>query len=322
MRRLLGPRLLAALAAFLLLVPVAEGAVPTALASPPAAAEYPNVSWAVGVVVPEGSSLQGGGSVHWEDVSNVTASVALPDIETPDGDVYAILSVETSEGVVLQAAAGAVPARSGWLGFGWSVQGASSGSPSYQWILNASGASMDPLSNISISIFREGAVWALRIVDLDTGASVGGSFPSGLGTSLAKGDQEAFALESYTRTQGVFSAMGNLTLSSLLLDDQRVVGGCYTYAEWDPIHNPLFVVGSSGSSPPSFIYVGETSSGSFFWDYSGVWVPLESSPLGAVEVILAAALIGSAVLATVGFVLNRRTAERERGPRPGPRAPS
>ncbi len=277
---------------------------------------YPNSSWAIGVVVPEGAQMVGGGGVQWESIKNVTASLTLPDIESPDGIVYAVLSVMTSDGSVLQAAAGALPNRTGWLVFAWSVQVASSQPTSYQWVLNASEPEMSPLANVSISIFFTSGLWSLRVADMGTGSSVERSFPPGPAPTLRAGDQEVFALESYTRTLATFLGMGSLRLNSILLDGGKVMSGCYLYSDWDMIHNPLFVVGSSGSGPPSFINAGESSAGSFFWDYAEVW-GVQESPLGGLAGALAVVSVGGALtLGGVGFWLARKKSDLKSAPGP------
>jgi hypothetical protein len=307
---------LAVLVSVCLFLPAFDGALVTGPTQLQAAPAYPNSSWAIGVVVPEGAHLLGGGNVRWEDVTNVTASLALPNIESPDRNVYAILSVMTSDGSVLQAAAGALPNRTGWLGFAWSVHGGDSGSPSYLWVLNGSKPEMSPAANISVSIFRTSGQWGLRVADMDTGSSVEDSFPPGPAPALKAGDQEVFAIESYSRTLATFRGMGNLTLYSISLDGKKVTNGCYLFSDWDMIHNPLFVVGSSGSSPPSFIYAGEASAGHYFWDYTGVWEVQQDSPTGLVEVLAAVAVAGAVALGGVAVWL----AMRKSGPKsaPGP----
>ena len=311
MRRFLGPGL-AVLVSACLLVP-GLGAV-----MPPSTLQlqttYPSSSWAIGVVVPEGTQMVGGGSVSWGGTTNVTVSLALPDIDSPDGIVYAILSVMTSDGSVLQAAAGALPNGTGWLGFAWSVQGASSLKPSYQWVLNASGPEMSPLSNVSISIFRTSGLWDFRVSDADTGSSVEKAFPSGPAPALRVGDQEVFALESYSRTSATFRDMGNLTLYSILLDGNKVTGGCYLYSGWDPVHNPLFVVGSSGSSPPTFINAGEGPAGSFFWDFAGVWGVQDGTFASLAEIVVVVGVAGALTLGGVGFWLARKKSDLVKTP--------
>lgn len=308
------PRLAVLVSIFLLLpgfgVALATGTAQSKLVTP-----YPNSSWAIGVVVPEGAQI-GGESVRWEAVANVTAFLALPDIVSPDQIIYAVLSVMTSDGSVLQAAAGAFPNGTGWLGYAWSIQGSDSGTPSYQWVLNASQPEMSPSANISISIFLASGRWGLRVIDMGTGSSVERSFPPGPAPSLRAGDQEVFALESYSRTSATFRNMGNLTLYSILLDGKKVTNGCYIYSDWDMIHNPLFVVGSSGSTPPSFIYAGEGPAGSFFWDYVEIW-SVQNGPLaGLVEVVAVVAVAGALALGGVGFWLSRKRPDFRSAPVP------
>lgn len=254
--------------------------------------------------------------MRWEGITNVTVSLALPDIESPDGNVYAILSVMTSDGSVLQAAAGALPNRTDWYGFAWSVKGANSGSPSYLWVLNSSKPEMSPLANISISIFLVSGQWSLKVTDMGTGSSVEKSFPPGPAPALMLGDQEVFALESYSRTVATFRDMGNLTLYSILLGGKKVMNGCYLYSGWDPTHNPLFVVGSSGSSPPSFINVGEELEGSFFWDYTGIWGVQVGSFTSLAEILAVVAGAGAAALGGAGLWLARRKSDLKPGPGP------
>jgi hypothetical protein len=286
-------------AALFLLVLQPESWAATLVASPDQA--YPNTSWAIGVVVPEGAGLQGGGSVKWESITNVTAQVTLPNITLPDGVIYAVLSVMTDDGVVLQAAAGISPNSSSWLAYSWSVANSNSGEFTYNWVLNGSEPTMPPDGNVSMSIFQAARIWEFRVSDSDTNSSVVERFPSGISPSLKVGDQEVFALESYSRAGTTFQSMGNLTLHSLLLNGQKVVSRVYTYSQWDPDHNPVFVVGSSGTSPPSFMYIGQTAGGSFFWDYVGIW-KVTGDPLVAlieilvlVMLIVALSLLGTAI---------------------------
>jgi len=315
LRRSLGPGLAIAVSVCLFL-PGFHAALATGAPQVQQAVIYPNSSWAIGVVVPQGAQISGGGSVRWEDITNVTVSLALPNINAPDGNVYAILSVMTSDGSVLQAAAGAMPNRTGWLVFAWSVHGAGSGPPTYLWVLNASAPEMSPLANISISIFRESGLWGLSVTDMGTGTSVEKSFPPGPAPALMKGDQEVFALESYSRTSATFRGMGNLTLHSISLNGGKVANGCYFYSDWDMVHNPLFVVGSSGSSPPSFIYAGEGPFGSFFWEYTGVWGAQNDSFSGLVEVLAVVAVAGAVTLGGVGVWLTMRRSDLKSAPGP------
>jgi len=311
-RRWSGACLVAAVAC--LLVISSQTPSPVVGASPDSSGSYPNVSWALGVVVPEGSELQGGGSVKWETVTNVTAEVTLPNITNPDRNVYAIMSVMTEKGAVLQAAAGALPNRSVWLTFAWFVPDASSAQLEYDWILNASEPSMEPDSRIMLSFFEGPAGWTVKVAAEGSGSSVQKAFPPGSSGSLLSGDQEVFALESYSKAQSTFSEMGNLTLDELLLNGERVVGGFYTYSQWDPLHNPLFVVGSSGSSLPTFINIGKGEDGTVYWEYSVAWESVGGT-LAGVEVLAIVGLLGAAV-ASVAVALWAFRNRRSRAARP------
>jgi len=275
-------------------------AVPVAFAQGPSPSNssYPNTSWALGVVVPEGSGLQDGGKVQWGSVTNVTAEVVLPNITSPDRNIYAVISVMTEDGSVLQAAAGALPNRSVWLSFAWFIPDVNSAQLNYDWILNASGPQIAPRSNIVVSIFHASGSWNLRVADLDSGQAVVQRFPEGISPALRSGDQEVFALESYSKAGSTFQDMGNLTLSALLLDGTRVVSGFYSYSQWDPNHSPLFAVGSSGATLPSFIYLGEGPEGSFFWDYASVWPTTGGTAAGLFQIL--AVGLSTAAIALVG----------------------
>jgi hypothetical protein len=268
-----------------------------------AIAAYPNTSWALGVVVPEGAGLQDGGKLRWEGVSNVTAAVTLPNITLPDRITYVVLSVMTSDGSVLQAAAGVYPNRSSWLAYSWFVPNINTVHLTYQWVLNASEPQMAQDSRIAITIYQASGLWKLRVVNLDTGASIDRSFPSGSASSIMVGDQEVFALESYSRSEATFQDMGNLTLSSLLVDGQKVTGGLYSYGNWDPSHNPVFIVGSSGTTPPTFLHLQQLEGGAIVWGFSSVWEGNLDGNLGGVWL----GIVGLLVIAglVVAALVNR-----------------
>jgi hypothetical protein len=281
----------------LLLSPLAFADVPQ---SKPGAS-YPNASWALGVVVPEGSGLADGGGVHWESVSNVTAVASLPNITLPDRVVYAVLSVMTSDGGVMQAAAGIYPNRTEWLAYSWVIPNANTVPPVYQWVLNGSTPTMSGNARISMSIFRASALWSVSMKDEDTGSSVLRTFPPAMARPLMAGDQEVFALESYSRSSTVFSSMGSLTLEALLVDSLKVTNGFYSYGDWDPNHTPLFAVGSSGTAPPGFISLEPAGPGSFVWGFSGLWQGTgsgyETPALGVAFVAAALAIVAAAAIA-------------------------
>ena len=105
--------------------------------------------------------------------------------------------------------------------------------------------------------------------------------------------------------------MGNLTLSRLLLDGAAVAGGVYSYSDWDPNHTPLFAVGSSGTTPPSFVSLFEAGD-TFVWSYSTRWVDASGSLTGLAEM---AATLLVAVLVVTALVMwkTRRPPGRARG---------
>ena len=256
--------------ALLILALSVPGGPGAASASRPGGAAYPSTSWALGVVIPEGAGLQGGGSLRWEDATNVSASVTLPDIVGPDGIVYGVMSVMAQGGAVMQAAAGVYPNMSLWLAYSWFIPNIDAVPLTYAWVLNGSNPQMAAGASVSMSIFRSAETWEVRILDRGTGSSVVRAFPLEVGAVLLAGDQEVFALESYTRSSATFEEMGNLTLSGVSIDGQKVVGGFYTYSNWNPNRQPVFGVGSAGVSPPGFISLESGTNGSFEWGFAGV----------------------------------------------------
>lgn len=295
--------LVAAVCTFLLPAAIiAPSSLPIVASTAQAAASgqtYPNASWALGLVVPEGASLHGGDKLLWEEVSNLTVVFTLPNISMPDRMVYAVLSVMTSDGGVLQAAAGIGPNASVWSAYSWSIPDVKSIPLTYNWILNATGPRMSPGANVTISIFYSSGSWNLRTTDQKTGISTEREFPQGQGTALKVGDQEVFSFESYSRLGATFRNMGNLTLDSILVNGARVVSGVYAYGQWDPHKNPLFVVGSSGTSPPTWISLGQTADGSFVWGYGTVWRNVGDSMLTVLEWSILFLLVSSSVILAV-----------------------
>ena len=273
---------------------------------------FPSTSWALGVVVPEGSGLQGGGSLRWQEATNVTALVTLPDISSPDRIVYVVMSLMAQDGSVMQASAGVYPNSSVWMAYSWFIPNALSVPLTYLWLLNSSGPQMVPGAQVSISILRSDGTWGLKILDMGTGGSVFRSFPATVSPSLKAGDQEVFALESYSRAEGTFQRMGNLTLSSLEVDGQKVIGGFYTYGDWQPNHEPLFEVGSAGSSPPPFVSLVEGVDGSFVWTYTAVWATLGSWYPWAFGVgSLSLLLLGSISVVVLVYAMTRRRTDQK-----------
>ena len=310
MARVLGGRRAWAAALFFLLVlaSIAASFADSGTSAPGQA--YPNSSWALGVVVPQGAPLQNGSALRWEDATNVTAVVALPNITLPDRVVYVVESVMTKGGEVLQVAAGVGPNDTSWFSYSWSIPDIDSVPLTYSWVLNHSAPAMVSKGVASISIFEEGGGWSLKVSDPLTGSSVERSFPVGSAEPLKGGDQEVLALESYSRAPGTFRDMGNFTLRSLLIDGETVAGGFYSYGDWGYQRNPVFAVGSSGTSPPGFIAIGRGIEGSISWTYQA-WGSTAEPLLGLEVSITVLGIVAAAVLATVLWVTRR----------PGLRAP-
>ncbi len=232
--------------------------------------QHPLSSWALGIVVPDGAKLEGGGTLVWAGAKNVTAVVRLPNITSPDQSTYVVLSAMGNDRTVFQVAAGIYPGIDRWSVYSWLVTDVDSSSPVYEWLLNSSSPTMLPNEVVSISIIVASPTgWELEVDNEDTGSSTELAFPSNTSVSFASGDQEVLALESYSRKDSTFQQMGNMTLESMLIDGRRIVGGWYPYGGWDAIHSPLFVVGSS--SPPSFIFVNLDRHGEANWGYSPPW---------------------------------------------------
>lgn len=242
-------------------------------------------------------------------MTNVTGVVTLPEISSPGGIVYAVLSVMTSDNAVLQVAAGARPNGTFWLVYSWFIPDSGSIPVRYVWLLNGSQPVMDAGSRISLSLFLVSGEWRLRVENLDTGASIEDPFPSGVAPGLRPGDQEVFALESYSRAQSTFQSMGNMTLESLTFDGERATGGFYFYGEWSLTRNPLFAVGAAGGSPPYFVTLQEGNDGSLVWCYDAVW---NGEGGGGFAVVLTVALLSMALSIAGGVIL---LTKRRRGTR-------
>lgn len=264
-----------------------------------------STSWALGVVIPQGAKFSDGSTLNWQNTNNVTVVFTLPNISQPDNIVYAVLSVMTNDSDVLQIAAGVFPNNTMWLVYSWIFTDLTSNPVKYQWILNSSLPEMSPNDNIAMSIFLSKSNWELSVVDLNTGSYVSRAFPSGIATLLRAGDQEVFALESYSRSATTFQDMGNFTLNSLLIDGNGISSGYYLYdGGWNPTHNPLFVIGSIGQTPPTFITVESGIGDSLVWSYTNPWLNSQSSyPVGIETISLIAVLIGLIIIASAVAVM-------------------
>jgi len=292
---------------------IGNGGAPERLAPAMGANYYSgNASWGAGLVVPEGSLTANGSKIDWASVQNVSAIFRLPDINETDGTIYMIMSLMTSNGSIIQAAAGLNVNSSRWGTYATYIANPVGQGQIYAPIISTENPSMEPGDLVSMSIyFLPDSGWNLMLVDLTNGRSVGASFGAGLPASLRTGDQFVFALESYTSNVAIFENMGNVTLSALLINGERVVRGCYLYSGWDNVHYPLFIVG--GASVPSFIAMNLTAGGGVVWSYSGQW---GSAPAGypqgiyIIFLILAVAAVANIVILVL---LIRNRANRGRG---------
>lgn len=251
------------------------------------------VSWASGIVVPEGARLQGGENLSWTTVSNLTGVLRLPNITDPLGITYVLLSAMGNDGSVFQVGVGIWPGCEYWAVYSWFITGANTMSPSYAWMANSTTPRASSNDLISISIFKSQSGWTFRVEDVSTNSAIEKAFPA-TSVSFAKGDQEVLSLESYTPSAQTFVNMGNMTLDSLTVDGRRVVRGWYSYSGWDGIHNPLFVVGTSDA--PYFVRLSLGTNGVAIWSYDALWkdehfavvLPIA---LGVIVLLSAAALI-------------------------------
>ena len=252
------------------------------------------ISWAIGLVLPEGPRFSGGGRLSWPAATNISAEVRLPRINETGGPILALLSLMTEGDYVLQVAAGLYPPSTTWRTYAWLIRSAGS-NESYTWILNGSMPQMSSGAHARLSIFRTAAAWDYQLVDADTGGNTSGSFD--LSSSLAprRGDQEVFSLESYSSNSSTFQEMGNMTLESVFVNGERIASGGYLYGSWDPAHNPLFVVGSG--NPPSFVSVERLQNDTVVWSYASGWTGNVSiSPLSVPAEVTAVVLVVVSVI--------------------------
>jgi hypothetical protein len=276
---------------------------------------YPSGSWGLGIVVPDGSQYADGTSLSWKNAREIEALVQLPHIEDTDNTIYAILSAMIQDGSVLQVAAGINPNMTSWLAYAFFAPNAQS--QDYTLVLNSSKPEMTNGDSISLSIYLSAEHWNYQVDDIRTHESVQGRFMFNVTPSLKTGDQEIFALESYTRSNIVFEHMTSLVLTSLLINGMRVAKGWYYYGDWDSSHNPLFVVG--GLNPPPFISVRGLDNSTVEWSYAE-WTGSEQAfPYSWSVMILASfAVAGGITVSAVFFKVRNRS----RGSRIEPRSPA
>lgn len=234
--------------------------------------------------------------MNWAAVTNVTAVVQIPEITNTSATIYAVVSLMTQDEVVLQTAFGVYPGSGNWLVYSMFIENVNQIPQHYTWVINSSEPAAEPGDVVTISIYQPPErVWSFRACNLNTSLSINGAFGTNTTELPRRGDQEAFALESYASDSSTFQNMANMTLSSLLVDGRRVASGWYLFADWDMMHNPLFVVG--GAAPPAFIDVSISNDGRAVWYYAENWtgngqVDGTGPILVAVAILLGAALSG------------------------------
>jgi hypothetical protein len=226
---------------------------------------YPSGSWAFGVVVPENSQFADGGRLSWENATAVNVVIRLPNMSFTDSPTLAVESVMATDSAILQVAAGLYPYSTTWLAYGWYIRNLQGYPQTYEWVLNSSKPEMAAASWVSLSIYLSSGHWRYRVEDLSTHDAMSGEYAFDVAPALMVGDQEVFALESYSTSNAVFAHMGDMILKTLDIDGRKVSGGWYPYGSWDPSHKPLFVVG--GLSPPSYISLGESENKTLEWSY-------------------------------------------------------
>jgi hypothetical protein len=227
---------------------------------------YPTGSWGLGVVVPEGSGFVDGGRVSWANATAVSITVTLPNISLTDYPVYAVESVMAADGSIMQVAAGIYRNSTRWLGYGWYIKNVLAYPQDYLWVLNASKPDVASGASVSLSISRIQDRWQYGFEDLTSRESTAGDFPSSVPPVLRVGDQEVFALESYSASNGVFAQMGNLTLDAISINGRQIATGWYEYGAWQNRRVPLFVVGGLG--PPPYISLQPSKDSTWVWSYA------------------------------------------------------
>jgi len=210
-----------------------------------------------------------------------------------------------ADGSVMQIAAGIYPGNSRWLGYGWFIRDVQANPQSYDWVLNSSGPEMATGEAISLSISLFQGRWEYRIEDLSTHEVTTGEYAATVPPTLRVGDQEVFALESYTTSSVVFAHMGNMTLDALRINGRKIAAGWYGYGSWDTRHNPLFVVG--GLDPPPYISLQPTDVGTFVWGYEQWSVNTQTQPESfPSDIVIGVVVLGGVLTLTTGYMIRRR----------------
>jgi hypothetical protein len=252
--------------------------------------------WALGLVLPDGIPLEGGTTLDWSRVSNITAVIKLPNITWTDNTIYLILSAMNCDHEVIQVAAGLNAGEQTWLIYAFYIRNMAEYPQTYIWVANRSLPRMFSNDMIRLTLYRiYGEGWGYSALNLRTGDKSTGLFPA-RNVELRSGEQEFFAFESYTSNPRVFKEMGEALLEGAYIDGFRVEVEGYVLGGWDPLHEPLFIVG--GGSPPGFIAVIRGLS-QCKWIYSPVesWEP-SATPI-YVSLAYASTIVLAVVLATI-----------------------
>jgi len=209
-----------------------------------------------------------------------------------------------ADGSVMQIAAGIYPTSTKWFAYGWYIRNVQANPQTYGWILNYSKPAMMAGDPVSLSIYLSQGRWHYRIEDLTTREAATGEYAPDVPPSLRVGDQEVFALESYSTSNIVFAQMGNLTLDNLTINGRRIASGWYGYGSWDTHHNPMFVVG--GLDPPSYISLQQKPDGTVVWSYQEWSAATEVRPPSLPLTILGIPVLVASVMLVAVYALKRR----------------
>jgi hypothetical protein len=299
--------------AFLVLV---SGTAPLVVASQATSQDGAQLgSWALGLVAPDGSTFANSQHLLWQDAVNITAIVRLPFLNSTDNTVLAVLSIMLSDSSVLQISAGLFPGTNYWKAVGWYIRDITMNPQQYEWVLNSTEPLLIPGSSVLLSIFKLNSGWEYKLVDEATGRAVQGLYSSAAFLPPRSGDQELFALESYTSNSTVMVNLSNLTLVKAQVNGETLVGGTYYLTDWQPSRQPLFVVG--GLPAPSGIGITALQNGTFVWRWSNTWQELNPFPPLAQAGIVIVVIVCSAVIAFYFAVVRRyeaKPAARTRAP--------
>ena len=255
------------------------------------------------------NSLTDAGKVQWQKVRNVTALFRVPNITSTDNTIYLVMSLMTSDGAVIQVAAGIYRNMSSWGTYGMDIIHPTVYPQQYTPALDTGEPEIAPGHMASLSLYESNDTWNQKLVDLNSGKTVDAPFQSaGISSSLKAGDQFVIALESYTSNKTIFESMGNITLESIIVDGARVSGGAYAYSGWDNVHYPLFSVG--GASPPSFVTVQLLNNGSAVWSYGQIWSSSETLQIPFQLILIIAVVVAVLIFSLVALLLIQRSKSR------------